>query len=318
MKAAYIESFSADENIKIGEISNPVPTDNEVCIAVAYAGVNPVDAKIAEGLLQSRLPHQFPLILGWEASGTVHSVGKNVTSFKKGDPVYLYCRKPTVQWGSWAEYLTAPVEYFSPAPKTISMAKSAGVPLAGLTAWQALFEKADLKPNEFVLIHGGGGGVGSFAIQWAALHGAKVITTASDAKTAYVKQLGAHEIIDYKKINFVDQIKKSHPQGIDVVFDTMGGNTYQDSFKVLKPGGRIVSLLEQPNEDLAKTFKVKADYLFVHPDGQQLREMVKLFDSGKASPPITREIPLEQVNEALKEIKSGHTLGKIVLKITTK
>ncbi|HUD01918.1 MAG TPA: NADP-dependent oxidoreductase [Rhabdochlamydiaceae bacterium] len=315
MKAAYIEIFAPEGNVKVGQIPTPEPGDGEVCIAVSYAGVNPADAKIAQGLFQSRMPHQFPLILGWEASGTVHSMGKHAASLNKGDKVYLYCRKPIAQWGSWAEYLIFPAEHIAVMPKNLSMAQAAAVPLAGLTAWQALFEKANLKSGEQILIHGGGGGVGGFAIQWAKCCGAKVLTTASSSKFEYVKSLHADEIIDYRKTNFVDQIRKSHPSGIDVVFDTIGGSVYKQSFEVLKPGGRIVSTLEQPDADLATRFKVRAEFLFVQPNGKQLREIAELFELGKAKPPKIQEFSLDQASQALNEINKGHTTGKIVLKV---
>jgi NADPH2:quinone reductase len=315
MKAVYIETFAPQGNIKVGQIPAPQPGEGEICIAVSYAGVNPADAKIAEGLFQSRIPHQFPLILGWEASGTVHALGEQVTSLSIGDKVYVYCRKPILQWGSWAEYLIFPAEDVALMPKNLSMAESAAVPLAGLTAWQALFERANLKSGEYILVHGGGGGVGGFAIQWAKSHGSKVITTASASKFAYVKQRGADEVIDYQKISFVDHIRKSHPSGIDVVFDTLGGSVYKQSFEVLKPGGRIVSILEQPNSDLAERFKVRAEYMLVHPSGKQLREIAQLFELGRAKPPNIQEFPLDQASQAISEIKKGHTVGKIVLKV---
>lgn len=315
MKAAYIETFGPESHVKVGQIPTPLPSAGEVCIAVSYAGVNPVDAKIAEGLLHSRIPNQFPLILGWEASGVVHSLGKGVTKLKIGDKVYLYCRKEVMQWGSWAEYLVFPEENVALMPNNLSMAEAAGVPLAGLTAWQSLFEQAHLKSGEQVLIHAGGGGVGSFAIQLAKWHGAKVITTASASKFAYVKQLGADEIIDYQKGSFVDQVRRSHPSGIDVVFDTLGGSIYPQSFEVLKPGGRIVSILEQPNAELVARYKVEATYHFVYPNGKQLREFAKLFEAGKIKPPKIQEFPLDQAETAILEIKKGHTEGKIVLKV---
>lgn len=254
--------------------------------------------------------------MGWEASGTVQALGKGVTSLKKGDMVYVYCRKSILQWGSWAEYLTFSADHAAIIPKNLSMAQAAGVPLAGLTAWQALFDKVNLKSGERVLIHGGGGGGGSFAIQWAKFHGSFVITTASIPKFEYVKNLGADEIIDYQKHPFVEQIKRSHPSGIDVVFDTIGGLTYKRSFEILKPGGRIVSLREQPDLDLASKFNVRAEYLFVFPNGKQLQAISQLFESGKAKPPIVRQMPLDQAPLAIEEIRKGHTTGKIVLRVS--
>jgi NADPH:quinone reductase-like Zn-dependent oxidoreductase len=315
MQAAYIETFASSGNLKIGSLPSPEPKADEVCIRVAYAGVNPVDAKIAEGLLQSRMPHQFPLILGWEASGVIHSLGSQVTAFKVGDPVYVYCRKPVVKWGSWAEYVTFSAEHVALMPKNLSRAEAAAVPLAALTAWQALFDKAHLLRGETLLIHAGAGGVGGFAIQWAKIHGAKVITTASRSKVDYVKQLGADEVIDYQSTVFVDSIRKKHPSGIDVVLDTVGDGVYRRSFEVLKPGGRIVSILEQPDADLTARFGVRADYLFVSPNGKQLRECARLFACGKAKPHKVSVFPLEFASQAIDAIKTGHTAGKIVLKV---
>lgn len=315
MKAVFIESFAPQGNIQVGQVPTPKPGKGEICIAVAYAGVNPADAKVAEGLFQSRVPHQFPLILGWEASGRVHSLGKNVTSFKIGDKVYVYCRKSILQWGSWAEYLIFPAEHVALMPNNLSMAEAAVVPLAGLTAWQALFEKTNLKSGQQILIHGGAGGVGGFAIQWAKNCGARVITTASSSKFEYVKDFGADEIIDYQNVNFVDYIRKAHPSGIDVVFDTIGGTVYQQSFEILKPGGSIVSIREQPDLALAAQFKVRAEYLFVQPNGKELREIAKLFELGKAKPPKIQEFPLDQAAFAIEAIRKGHTAGKIVLNI---
>lgn len=318
MKAAYIEAFSPSGNIKVGNMPRPEPQEGEVEIAVSYAGVNPADAKIAAGLFQSRMPHRFPLILGWEASGIVERVGKNVSSFHKGEKVYVYGRKPILEQGSWAEYFTFPEEHGAKAPKNLSLAEAAGVPLAGLTAWQSLFDKVQLKRGEKVLIHAGGGGVGSFAIQWAKLHGAFVITTASPSKFEYVKKLGADEIIDYTKGPFAEQLKRSHPEGVEVVFDTLGKSVYKESFPVLKRGGRIVSLLEQPDAALRDQFGVRAEYHFVIPNGKQLQAITELFDQGKAEAPAVRTIPLDQVSLAVDEIRKGTTKGKLVLDVCGK
>ena len=316
MRAAYIESFAPKNNLKIGNLPEPIPKIGEVCIAVAYAGVNPVDAKIAEGLIKKRLPHQFPIILGWEASGRIHSLGKGVTTYKVGDRVYLYCRKPIVQGGAWAEYVTYPAKDVARVPESLTLRDAAAIPLAGLTAWQALFEKTRLKPEEAVLIHAGGGGVGGYAIQWASYCGASpIITTASRSKFDYVKHLGAEEAIDYKADDFVEEIRGKYPFGIDVVLDTVGKNIYKKSFEVLKPGGRIVSLLEEPDESLARSFNVEAEYLFVTPNGRQLQEIATLFEKGKALLPEIQEMPLDWASYALDIIRGGHTKGKIVLKI---
>ena len=163
----------------------------------------------------------------------------------------------------------------------------------------------------------GGGGVGGYAIQWAKYCGASpIITTASSAKLDYVKHLGADEVIDYKRVDFVEEVRKNHPFGIDVVFDTVGKNVYKQSYEVLKPGGRIVSLLEEPDEAYAKRFNVEAQYLFVSPNGHELHEIADLFERGKAILPEVREMAFDQASAALNEIREGHTKGKIVLKIS--
>lgn len=314
MRAAYITEFAEKDNIRVGELSDPHPAENEVCIAVAYAGVNPVDGKIAKGKFHF-MPHEFPMILGWEAAGTIHSIGKKVEKFKKGERVFTYCRKPVFQYGAWAEYLVFEAEHVAPLPENLSFEEAAGVPLAGLTAWQALFEKLHIQPGQTLLIHAGAGGVGGFAIQWAKHHRVHVITTASSEKRNYVKAFGADEIIDYQKHSFVEEIRKTHPKGIDAVFDTVGGDTYTQSFETLKPGGRIVSILEQPNTELANQKNVHAEFLFVYPDGKSLKQIASLFEKGIAKPPKIKIFGLSQAAEAIEAIRSGHTTGKIVLRI---
>lgn len=315
MKTLFIDSFAEEGNFKIGEQPKPMPQENEVLIAVAYAGVNPADAKIAKGLFQSRMPHQFPLILGWEASGVVESCGSKVSGLQKGDRVFTYCRKPTLQWGAFAEYVAVQADHVAPIPECLSMEEAAAIPLAGLTAWQALFEKALLKAGEQVLIHGGGGGVGGYAIQWAKSCGAYVITTASKKGADYVLSLGADEVIDYQTQDFAKVIREKYPLGIDVVFDTVGKAVYQKSFEVLKRNGRIVSLLEQPNVDLAKTFGVQAEYLFVSPNGSELKKIGDLFKEKRAIPPQIQIFPFDEAIKALEAIQKGNTKGKIVIKI---
>jgi NADPH2:quinone reductase len=314
MKAAYIEKFSPEIIIKVGDVPKKELMPEEVSIRVAYAGVNPVDWKFAEGRY-AKMEHHFPIILGWEAAGTVAECGKKVKGFKKGDEVYVFCRKPILQWGSWAEYLNVSEMHVAHKPKNLTMAQAASIPLAGLTAWQALFDKGGVKAGQTVLIHAGGGGVGGFAIQWAKHHKAHVITTASSAKIAYVKELGADEVIDYQKTDFVKEVLKKHPKGIDFVLDSIGGETYKKSFEVLKPGGKIVSLLEQPNQALAQKYKVQAEYLFVEASGKQLLEMALLFENSMVKLPKIMELPLMRAGAAIEEMRKGHTMGKIVLKI---
>lgn len=316
MKAIVIEKFGGPEQLKLAEVPTPHPAPDEVQIKLAYTAVNPVDWKIRMGLLQTRATHDFPIILGWDASGTVSAVGNKVTKFKLGDAVFAYCRKPIVKWGTYAEYVCVPADYLAIKPQNISFAQTASLPLSGLTAWQSLFDSAKLKKGEMILIHAGAGGVGSLAIQFAKNAGAIVITTATALKHDYVKSLGADYIIDYTKEDFVERIKEINPQKIDVVFDTIGGQSLIASYQVLKPNGRLVSLLEQPKEDLEKKYGVKASYVFVSPNGSELQQIADLITSGKVKPPEIIQMPLENAAEAQEQNKEGHTKGKIVLKIS--
>ncbi len=311
MKAAFIERFSPQFHIKIGDVPVPQLEEGEVRIRVSHAGVNPIDWKMAAGVY-AHLPHQFPMILGWEASGVISD---SAHGFKRGDEVYVYSLKPVFHWGTWAEYLHVPAKDVALKPRNLSMAQAAAIPLAGLTAWQGLFDKGHLKAGQTVLIHAGGGGVGGFAIQWAKLHKAHVITTASAGKTDYVKRFGADEAIDYHRVDFASEIKKSHPSGIDLVIDAIGGATGKKSFEVLKPGGSLISLVEQPDAHLASKYKVHTEFLFASPNGLQLQAIVKLFEEEKAKLPKIQEMPLDQAAAALEEIRKGHATGKIVLSI---
>jgi 2-desacetyl-2-hydroxyethyl bacteriochlorophyllide A dehydrogenase len=315
MKAIIMEEFGGPEELKMSLLDAPEPAPNEVQIQIEYAAVNPVDWKIRKGLLKQRMPYAFPIIPGWDASGTISAVGKNVTQYKMGDTVFAYCRKPTIQWGTYAEYICVDANNVAHKPSNISFAQAAAIPLAGLTAWQSLFDTAQLKKGETLLIHAGAGGVGSLAIQFAKEAGAHILTTAAEEKHTYVKDLGADVAIDYKKQNFVQEVKKLYPQGIDLIFDTVGGQTYKDSFQLLKPGGRITSLIEQPNQELADKYKVKPFYLFVQPNGEELEKIGKLVQERKVKPILIEEMPLEQAAKAQQKNEEGHTFGKIVLKI---
>lgn len=315
MKAIVIEAFGGTDALKIKDIPQPTPQEHEVMIQVAYAAVNPVDWKIREGLLKSRLPHQFPLIPGWDAAGKITAVGKNVRNFKVGDEVYAYCRKPVVKDGTYAEYICFDAAQVALKPKSMTFAQASSIPLAGLTAWQALFDFCNLKPKQSILIHAGSGGVGSLAIQFAKNAGAEVFTTCSEANADYVKRLGADHVIDYNKENFASVIKKIHKDGIDTVFDTVGGKTMQDSVAVIKKDGTLVSIVEVLSNAIGEKHQIKSGFLFVRPDGRQLAEIAHLIDAGKVQAPEIIELPLKDAAKAQQLSKEGHTRGKIVLKV---
>ena len=312
MKAMVLASFHGE--LKVQEVLKPEPLGQEVLIHVAYAGVNPVDWKIREGYLQDRLPHDFPLILGWDVSGIVVAVGEKVQNLKVGDEVYAYVRKPLVKWGSFAEYVAFDAKDVVKKPKSLSLAQAAGLPLVSLTAWQSLFNALHLKKGETILIQGGSGGVGSMAIQFAKNIGAKVLVTASCKKHAYVKTLGADFALDYGE-DVVSRVKEYALQGVDAVFDCHGGESFKEGISCLKKGGRIVSILENLDPQQAHKMGIQAYYVFVTPSGKDLAAIKDLVEQGKVVPPHIEEMSIREASSALNKLRDGAVFGKIVLKI---
>lgn len=316
MKAMLIENFGGVEQLNLADVPIPTPQADEVLIEIAYTSVNPVEWKIREGMLNDILPHEFPIILGWDAAGTISAMGNNVTAFKPGDKVYAYCRKPTVHDGTYAEFITMDAAAVAPMPSNLSFAEAATIPLTGLTAWQALFDFAQLQAGNKLLIHAGSGGVGSLAIQFAKHCGATVYTTASRKNHDYVRELGADVTIDYTAENFVDVIKTAEPAGIDVVFDTLGGTAQESSYQVLKKGGTLVSIVAPPAVQTAEQYQVKAGFVFVSPNGKQLRQIAELIEGGGVRPAnIAEELELKDAAIAQEKSRAHHIRGKIVLKI---
>jgi len=315
MKAIAYNEFGEADQLKLTEVATPVAGENQVLIKIEYTSVNPVDWKIRKGLLKDMMPHHFPLIPGWDACGSVESVGKNVTDYKPGDKVYAYCRKPEVQWGTYAEYIALDSKDVAFAPNNISSAQAAALPLVGLTAWQALFDFCKLEKGQTILIHAGAGGVGSLAIQFAKHIGAEVITTASEKKHSFVKELGADLIIDYRKDDFEKVITDKYPDGVDAVFDLVGGETQTKSFNVLKKGGSLVSIAQPPDEALAKEKSVKSGFVFVEPNRAQLTEIKELVEASKLQMAPIQEFNLDQAKEAQSLSEKGGIVGKIVIRI---
>lgn len=315
MKAIAIEAYGGPEQLRLMDLPVPVPGDDEVLIELVCTSVNPVDWKIREGQLKDRLPNVFPIIPGWDAAGTVKAVGANVTRFQGGERVFAYCRKPTIQWGTYAEYVTMEARHVALMPKNLSFAQAAAIPLTTLTAWQSLFDRACLGSGQTVLIHAGAGGVGGMAIPLARHVGAKVYATASRVNHEYVRGRGAAHVIDYTSENFVDAIRRLEPDGVDVVYDTVGAAVYHASFAALKRGGFIVSIREKPDEKLAAQYGVRCGYVFVEPDGEQLGAIAYLLEEGAIQPPQIEEMPLEAAAAAQERSRAGHVCGKIVLRI---
>jgi len=314
MKAIVIDHFGGAEQMHMMDMPVPIPRKTEVLIEIHYTSVNPVDWKIRSGAFKDMLPHRFPLILGWDAAGIVGALGPEARQLHVGDNVYAYCRKPEVQSGTYTEYVAVPEEYVALMPRNMGFREAAAIPLSGLTAWQGLFDVAKIKRPEVILIHGGAGGVGSLAIQLAKAAGTRVLTTATARHHPYLTSIGADEVIDYSKENFVETIRRRYPEGIDVVFDLVGGDS-NPYFLVLRPGGRLVSSVERPNPKKAAQYGVQAESLFVRPDGKQLAEITSLIEEGKIQSPKTQEFSLEDAPKAHELSESHHVEGKLVVKV---
>ena len=307
MKAVRIHAFGGREVLELNDIAIPEAKQGEVLIKIHAASVNPVDWKIRQGYLQPLLNHALPLTMGWDVSGEVVAVGGGVIHLKVGDEVYS--RPNIANNGSYAEYMTASAEEVALKPKSLTWQEAAGLPLAGLTAWQGLYELADIEAGEQVLIHGGSGAVGQFAIQLAKLRGATVYTTTSARNTDLVLSLGADHAIDYQQVDF------SELRDMDVVLDTIGGEVQDKSWKTIKPGGRLLSIVQTPDEAVATSHGVTASFYFIEPDRSQLEEMARLADAGKLVVNIDSEFSLDQVADAHKRSESGRAQGKIIINV---
>jgi NADPH:quinone reductase-like Zn-dependent oxidoreductase len=307
MKAVRIHSFGGPEVMQIEEIPIPQPQSDEFLLRVHAASVNPVDYKIREGKYPAVGPDKLPLTLGRDVSGTVESSGPNAQTFQRGDAIYALLGRDR---GAFAEYVVVKPAEAAPKPTRLNHAEAAAVPLAGLTAWQGLFDHGGLKAGQRVLIHGGAGGVGHFAVQFAKARGATVLTTVSGDDLDFVRQLGAEEAIDYKTQRF-EEIARD----IDLVFDLVAGETQERSWSVLKPGGILVSTLGQPPQEKAQQHGVRAVGYMAQPNSDELTEIGRLIDAGKVRPVIAAIFPFDAAPQAMQRLQAGHVRGKIVLQL---
>ncbi|OTG72244.1 NADPH:quinone oxidoreductase [Acinetobacter sp. ANC 4218] len=331
MKAAYITRYGNINDVQIDEQPKPSLTENAVLVKVHAASINPLDLRVLEGEFKAILPVPFPFILGNDFAGTVVEVGSKVSQFKVGDEVYA----KTDLNGAFAEYTVVQQSSLALKPQNISMEQAAALPLVGLTSWQALVEIAKVKAGQKVLIHAGSGGVGSIAIQLAKSLGATVTTTTSEKNIPWVKALGADTIIDYKTMDFEQELKD-----YDVVLDTQGGKTLEKSLNILKRGGRLISISGPPDKNFAEAIKanwflkcvipllswsirhkakkrdISYSFLFMQPNGQQLSEISKLVESGKINPVVDKTYTFSEIKDAFHYVNTGRAKGKIVLKIS--
>ncbi|WP_017730523.1 NADP-dependent oxidoreductase [Nafulsella turpanensis] len=310
MRAANYSEFGGPEKVKVSSMEVPELKEGEVLIRVKAAGVNPVDAVIREGYYKDMMPHSLPVIPGWDVSGVVEERGHAARRFEVGDEVYAYARRPEVKWGTFAEYIVIPDSYLARKPKNISHDEAAGIPLAGLTAYQSLYGAGNLQEGQRVLIIGASGGVGSFGIQLAKIKGAEVVGVASDKNHAYMRELGADHTIDYKNQHIGQAAKEIYPDGVDLIFDCTSGESLQQGLMALKPSGKLVSILNQ-GEGIDPG--IDFQWVFVEPNVRQLDHLRELAEAGKLKVQVSQTYPLTEAAEALKQIHTLHTTGKIVV-----
>ena len=332
MKAFIVDRYGKTETMRLGDMPKPLLGDDDVLIEVHAAGVNLLDFKIKSGEFKLILPYRMPLVLGHDVAGIVVQVGSRVRQFNIGDEVYA--RAPDHRIGTFAEFIAVNENDVAPKPGNLTMEEAASIPLVGLTAWQALVEKAHLKKGQNVFIQAGSGGVGSFAIQLAKHMGATVATTTSSANAKLVKSLGADVVIDYRKDDFENVL-----QDYDLVMHSQNAEALEKSLRVLKPGGNLISISGPPDPAFAKGMEApwfvvliarllssgvrrkaaRRDqgyaFLFMRSNGPQLREITRLVEAGVIRPVMDRVFPFESVSEALAYVEAGHARGKVVVKV---
>jgi NADPH:quinone reductase-like Zn-dependent oxidoreductase len=332
MKAFILDRYGRGGTLRAGELPEPAVREHDVLVQVHAAGVNALDSKIRDGEFKLILPYRPPFVLGNDVAGVVVRVGAGVRKFQPGDEVYARPDKDRI--GTFAEFIAVDENDLAPKPKRLTMEEAAAVPLVALTAWQALVEIADLREGQKVFIHAGSGGVGTFAIQLAKHLGATVATTTSAANIDLVTRLGADVVIDYRKDDFENVLRD-----YDVVLSSLDGKTLEKSLRVLKPGGKLISISGPPDPSFARQLgrrwtlgpvmsvlsrrirkaakrrQISYSFLFMRANGNQLREITALIDAAIIEPVLDRTFPFEQTNEALAYVDTGRAKGKVVIRI---
>lgn len=332
MKAFIIDRYKSKDNGRLGEMPEPQVRDDDVLVEVHAAGLNPLDSKISAGEFKLLLPYRLPLILGNEVAGVVVRVGRSVRRFKPGDEVYARPHQDRI--GTLAQFIAMNEADVAMKPKNLTMEEAASIPLVGLTAWQVLIERANLKKGQSVLIHAGSGGVGTFAIQLAKHIGATVATTTSSTNEDLVRSLGADVVVDYKTQDFERVLS-----GCDVVLNSLGKDILEKSANVLKPGGKLISISGPPDVDfareqrlnwflqqvmrvlsfgirkIARRQRVTYSFVLMRANGEQLSQITSLIESAIIRPVIDRIFPFEATKEALSYLDTGRARGKVVVKL---
>lgn len=308
MKSMQLTGYGPSSSFILADAIVPSLEANEILVKVHAAGINPLDWKIRAGSLAEMLPFDFPLTLGCDIAGVVAKVGIDVKKFRIGDEVYGM--QDLTKQGGYAQYVAINEQYVALKPTSLSFIEAASIPMVGLTSWQSLLNEAHLQSGERVLIHGGAGGVGSFAIQLAKSIGAYVATTGSKKHAQFLVELGADHVIDYEHEDFATVLND-----FDVVLDTIGGEVLYRSYDVLKPGGRLISLVELPNDKRAEASQIQASQLMVRPSGDHLDALNEYYVLDKIKTVVYHVLPLENVAQAHLQSETQHTQGKIVLEL---
>lgn len=332
MKAFIVERYGKKNGIRMGEMPEPAIGEDDVLVEVHAASVNPLDSKIRTGEFKLFLPYKLPFALGNDFAGVVVRVGARVKKFRPGDEVFA--RTDPERIGAFAEFIAIKEASLALKPKALTMEEAASIPLVGLTAWQALVEKANVQKGQKVLIHAGSGGVGTFAIQLAKHLSATVATTTSTANVDWVKRLGADVVVDYKKQEF-ERVLSDY----DMALNSLGGDTLEKSLPVLKRGGRLISISGPPDIEFAEALglnwmlkqvmrllsfsirkkaeprQIRYSFLFMQPSGEQLAKIAALIDAGAIRPVVDRIFPLASAHEAVAYVEQGRAKGKVVIKV---
>ena len=304
MKGVAFDRFGDEDVLQLrDDLPEPPVGPDTVLVRVHAAGVNPVDMAIRRGYLTGADPHHFPIVPGWDVSGVVEAVGPAVVAFAPGDEVFGYVRRDEVQWGTAAELVPAPPRCLAHKPQSLSFAEAGALPLAGLTAYQALTEALDVGEGDRVLVHRAAGGVGFNAVQIAVALGAQVIGTASPRNHGFLTDAGAVQVLDYSAGPISEQL--SEP--VDAVLDLVGGEALADAPKQVRDRARIVSVVDPAVNEMG------GRYVFVRPDQHDLEELGRMADAGQLRVPIAKAFPLEQIADAQRLVAGGHVRGKVVV-----
>ncbi len=323
MQALIIDRCGGPELMHLAQIDTPEPGPGEVVIKLAYAGVNPVDWKCREGWLSGFFEYKFPFVLGFAGAGVVSVVGPGVTDFAVGDRVVTSSNQGKGENGTYAEFVKSAEQRVAHLAASVDFAVGASVPTAAVTAWEAVFGTGALKADQMVLINGGAGGMGSFAIQFVNYGGGRVATTCGPRNLEYVRELGAELAIDYRAQNVRDAVLQWAPEGVDLLIDLVGQGTILDGLELVRPGGRIVPIAtlieDEPfwdkDEASAREVQIIPTMSNSRQAGEQLRKIVGLYNEGLLRPPAIEVLPLAEAAEAHRQVREGHVRGKIVLKI---